>query len=324
MFLAILLATLTLQFPATEERQGLVVIATAALQFEEPLARKLCPDPMRRLILHMGTADDAPIDPLAGLGAPTPVALIHPSDTYPGDDRDWTARVAPQCCVVLTGGTWLQWWAALKPNGKLTRLGRALVDAQATGTSVIGVGASGLYLSEWSLVSRDALRRPSRNPHDDSQDLILAGLGLARGTCVDLATDGRASPERMFELVSVTRIDRAVWLAGACAWIQDEGARSVTIAAQDGAAFVFDLSRARRSRATLVDVTLSHLQNGAQFDLKLRSVQTSEPEPANAVAERTVPNVATGSLEAFFDGRPVDPGSFQSVAASGDTGRCIK
>ena len=29
-------------------------------------------------------------------------------------------------------------------------------------------------------------------------------------------------------------------------------------------------------------------------------------------------------LSVFFDGRPVDPGSFESVAASGDTGRCIK
>jgi hypothetical protein len=29
-------------------------------------------------------------------------------------------------------------------------------------------------------------------------------------------------------------------------------------------------------------------------------------------------------LSIFFDGRPVDPGSFESVAASGDAGRCIK
>jgi hypothetical protein len=29
-------------------------------------------------------------------------------------------------------------------------------------------------------------------------------------------------------------------------------------------------------------------------------------------------------LSIFFDGRPVDPGTFESAAASGDAGRCVK
>ena len=29
-------------------------------------------------------------------------------------------------------------------------------------------------------------------------------------------------------------------------------------------------------------------------------------------------------LSVFFDGQPVNPGGYESAAASGDTGRCVK
>ncbi|MBL8860041.1 MAG: hypothetical protein JNL28_16145 [Planctomycetes bacterium] len=291
-------------------RAGLVVVAAGALTFEESVARRVCADPARRLVLHIGPPESRAHDPFSALGTPTPSASIRSEDTYPGDDRDLAARVSAQSCIVLSGGTWIEWWSVLKPNQKLTRLGRALVEAHATGTTVIGFDAAGTYLAEWSVLSRAALKRPSRNPHDESRDILLGGLGLARGLCLDLATDGRDSPEPFLELVAATRIERAVWLGGTCAWIQDPAAHSATIAATDGAAFVFDLRATRRSRGALYGVGLTKITDGGQCALDARGpALADESNP-----ERAVQNSATTTLKGWFaPPLPHNAGNFGKV-----------
>jgi hypothetical protein len=213
----------------------------------------------------------------------------------PGDDPALAARVAAGRCIVLEGGTWLEWWHALRPYGKQSELGHALVAAHAAGANVIGIGPAGAHLGGLCVLSRATLERPGRDPHADTPDIVLGGLGLTRGACLDFATDGRVDPERMLVAAFDAHVDLSVWLAGPCAWIQDKSAHTAIVAGP-GAAYVFDAQPARRSRADLEGVRVSRLEAGGSFDLARRVALA----PPRVAGERSVQNHEAATLREFF------------------------
>lgn len=261
--------------PATEATTGSVAIVAGSFAFDEPTARALCPDPKLRLRITIGIPAESSIDVLAALGSPTPACAIDVAAPYPGDSRELAHRVRAARCLVLEGGTWLQWWRLLKPDDKLTGLGQAVIAAHASGATVIGVNAAGLYLARWSLLSRVALGRPSRDPHDTSLDVLMEGFGLVHGACFDMELDGRDSPERLIGVVSASGVDAAIWLAGPCAWIQVDDGRAAHLCAPAGAAYLFDLARAVHSREAVCGGVLATLVQGDRFDARTRAVTSA-------------------------------------------------
>lgn len=259
--------------PTSAHDEGTVAIVSGALVFEAETARALCPPDAERLRIDMGTDAARAVDVLTVLGSPTPAVAIDFETPFPGDDAQLAARARRARCLVLEGGTWIDWWSTLKPHGKLTRLGQAIVDAHRAGATVIGVDAAGAYLAQRSVLSRETLQRPSRDPHDTSRDVLLEGLGLASSVCVDMQTDGRASPERMLEVVFASDFDLAVWLTGPSAWIEDGTGRTARIAGPTGSALVFDVRRARRSRTSMFGGEFHVLRDGASFDIAERTAR---------------------------------------------------
>lgn len=293
-----MIAALALALPVLgtpHEAPGLVAVCARPFELDLASARRLCPDPHKRLTLRIGSVAPGS-DPLATLGAPGPVLVLDPTRPHAGDDRELARRLESATCIVLDGGTWLEWWLALRPYGKRSELGNALLSAHEHGVSVIGVGPAGAHLVESALLARTTLDRPARDPHDRSRDIVVGGLGLARGAILDFATDGRDTPERLLSAALDARADLAVWLAGNCAWIQDERARTAVVAAEDGAAWVFDPSTARRSRERVEGLDLARLADGGRFSFATHRVDS----PTRAKPERMVQNRVPSSIGEFF------------------------
>jgi hypothetical protein len=185
---------------------------------------------------------------------------------------------------------------------------------------VIGVGPAGAHLATLCVLARETLQRPSRDPHATARDVVLGGLGLARGACIDFATDGRTDPERLLEAALDRRVELMVWLAGPCAWIEDP-TRRTAIVAGPGAAFVFDARDARRSREVVAGVRLTRLTAGGTFDfLAPRALP-----PRHAREKRTVQNDAQPLLRDVF-GAPSAGNAWNSSkewTLAGE-GRCLR
>src|SRR6185436_6594980 len=110
-------------------------LITQPMELDLATAKELCPDPASRLRIVAAPLESAGADPLGALGSPTPTLSIDSSTRFAGDDRELERRVGASSCVVLEGGTWVDWWTVLEPRYKTTRLGRALRDAHARGAT---------------------------------------------------------------------------------------------------------------------------------------------------------------------------------------------
>jgi hypothetical protein len=218
------------------------------------------------LRILVGAPDATLVDPLESLGSPTPTLTVDADAAFAGDDRELAQRAASANCIVLEGGTWSSWWRLLEPANKRTRLARVVVERHERGANLIGVGAAGTYLCEYSLLSRAELQVPSRDPHDLREHVLVTGLGLVRGACFDCAMDGRTTREPLLEALRSSRVETGVWLSGSCAWIQRGEGLAAHVAGSDGGAFVFDLAAGRRSRESTFGGRVMRLASGQAFD----------------------------------------------------------
>jgi hypothetical protein len=244
---------------------GSVALMSRPFVLDAATAHELCPDGSRLRIL--ASAPDASlVDPLEALGSSTPTLSVDADAPFAGDDAKLARGAASASCLVLEGGTWSTWWRLLEPSNKRTRLGQVVVERQARGGNIIGVGEAGLYLCAYSILSRAQLQIPSRDPHDTRAHVVVSGLGLVRDMCFDAPLDGRTTIEPLLLALRSSSIESAVWLSGSCAWIQAGEGPLARVVGSDGAAFVIDVGAGRRSRDAILDGGLGRLAPGACFD----------------------------------------------------------
>ncbi len=250
---------------AHEGLAGTVVVMSRPFALDLDTAQKLCPDGARLRIV-VGDADPARIDPFGVLGTATPTITVDADAAFAGDGMDLAQRATAASCIVLEGGTWSSWWRLLEPMNKRTRLGQAVVERHATGGNVIGIGPAGVFLCEYSLLSRKQLQIPSRDPHDLREHVLVEGLGLVRGPCFDFAMDGRTTVEPLLEVLRSSRVEQGVWLTDSCAWIQKGDGPPARIGGPNGAAYFFDLAAGRRSRDATFGGRVARFAPGDRFD----------------------------------------------------------
>lgn len=289
------------------EAEGPVVVVSGHWSLPLDVARRVCADPTSRVRVTIGDPRPEDVDVLANLGSATPTLALRTGVDHPGDDPALASRVRAARCVVLEGGTWVDWWRALEPWHKTTELGRAVLDARASGAAIVAVGAAGAYVSERSLISRALLQRPSRDPHDLEEHVLATGFDLVDGVCLDMAIDGRTTPEAMLDRLTTSDATWAVWLDGEAAWIQDGRGRHATVATGRGRALVFDLSCASRSRHDLRDGRLFLLDGRSSdasatthdLDLRARGLTSTYAAAMNPTDVAWFPDLARAERGEF-------------------------
>jgi len=283
-----------LQETTAASHPGKVALAAGAVRFEAADLTTLgvkAGEIATRVWIDVKPASGAAasLDPFVGIAAASRDELDLEA-AFPGDDKALAQRMSHAPCIVLTGGTWSDWWVCTNPRHKLTRLGSAILDAHRRGALVVGVGASAAYLAEWSVLERSAITRPVRDPHEEGLDVVAEGLGLVEGVCIDLELGGRTTPSRMLRATREGNVTLAVWLAGPVVWIDDAGANTSTVLGP-GAALAFDLRTARRDREDIAGGRLSAIVGGVTLDR--RALTYAGPATARSTAAQLPPRDAS-------------------------------
>jgi cyanophycinase-like exopeptidase len=258
---------------ATPQRAGAVALLGESFELSEETCRELAasaPAGERIWITPASASAAAEVDPLVRMGPPAQIARLDASEAHAGDDAELCQRVRGAGTVVLTGGSYLEWYALFRPSEKASGLHAALLAAHKSGALVVGSGAAAAFLAEWTVVDRAALHRVLRNPRDASEHLIVRGIGLVRGL-VDASAAPRGSVARLLKLAEHQRPDVALYLDGRVAWIERSRGLAATVRGS-GSAFVLDFRPARRERARLFDARLALLLDGDRWSAHERSI----------------------------------------------------
>jgi hypothetical protein len=200
-----------------------------------------------------------------GESAPEGAVLLDTNDYAWLWDRELAARMVDSDALVLSGGSFLQWYDALLADGRRMRFTSGLFDALRKGTDVIGYGGAAAFLSRGTSIPAAELviredSRP-RNPRRRDPQRQVVGLGLGPPGYIDSLAFVDGSPARLMHALDVTKIDLGWWIAPNTALLYDYPPSSVRVVGP-GHAIVLDLRRARRMRNGTFGARLSVLEDG--------------------------------------------------------------
>jgi len=243
---------------------GPVVLAGKGARIEGPLRAELGAD--RRVVLSLKTAGIAE-DPFAGSGTEPLRFELDPSVEFAGDAREPAEAVRGARCVVLAGGSFLDWYRVMTPSDATTRLSEATRETHAAGAAIVGAGPAAPFLARWARVERSALGKPERNPRRHREDVAVRGLGFLEDLLVDTSADPRADPARALRPAFDSGIGQVLFLDGPSIWIADPRERTARVAG-GGTAIVFDLEAGRRQRDAWREARLSLLSAGDSWSAR--------------------------------------------------------
>ena len=245
------------------------------------LALELKAEPLR---LHLGES------------APDGCILLDPRDDEWLRDRELAERMVASEALVLSGGSFLDWYDALLADGRRRRFTSGLFEALRKGTHVIGQGGAAAFLSRGTSIPRSELdgREDSRrrNPRRREQQSPVVGLGLGPPGYIDALAFAGGSPARLMHALDETHIDLGWWIAPNTALLYDYAASSVFVVGP-GSACLLDLRRARRGRERTSGARLSVLVAGDGWHrARKRLVLGSGVRPVGALADGSVADSA--------------------------------
>jgi hypothetical protein len=236
----------------------------------------------RRVLLCAGDPGKAP-DPLAAAGSPAWTIALDPSVPHAGDEREPAERARSAGCIVLTGGSTLDWFKLLEPNGSRSNLSHAIREAHAAGATVVGAGSAAPYLAEWAMIDRSTIDKPQRNPRRERADVAVEGLGLLRGMLVDSSACPRGDPARVLRAAFDGHLGTVLFLDGPATWIGDPKQHAARVCGT-GTLMLFDLSSARWQRETWREGRFSILSDGDRWTARDGAV-CAEPFRADGGGE---------------------------------------
>lgn len=219
------------------------------------------------LHLHLGDA------------APEGAVLLDLQDDAWLWDRALAARMVASEALVLSGGSFLDWYDALLADGRRMRFTSGLFEALRKGTHVIGYGGAAAFLSRGTSIPRSELdgREDSvrRNPRNRDPQSPVVGLGLGPPGYIDAAAFADGTPARLMHALDETHIDLGWWVAPNTALLYDYSASSVFVVGS-GSATLLDLRRARRKREGTFGARLSVLAAGDGWHRARKRVFTAD------------------------------------------------
>lgn len=257
---------------AAEIAPGLVVLAGEGATLDAATCAEL--GGARRVLLCAGDPNGA-FDPLGAASAPAVRIGLDPSAERAGDAREPAELARSAACVVLSGGTYMDWYRILTPGGSTTRLSEAIREAHSAGVAVVGAGAAAPFLARWSMVDRASLGKRPRNPRREREDVAAQGLGLLADVLVDTSARPHGDPARMLRAAFDGSVDTALFLDGPAVWIAEPREHAARVRGK-GTAFVFDLAAGRRLRGTWREERLSMLSEGGTWTAR-RGCECGEP-----------------------------------------------
>jgi len=225
-------------------------------------------EPSAELVEAVRVALDSKSKPLhlhLGESAPEGAVLLDTNDYAWLWDRELAARMVRSEALVLSGGSFLQWYDALLTDRRRMVFTAGLYDALRKGTDVIGYGGAAAFLSRGTSIPRAELvaredSRP-RNPRQGGEQRPVVGLGLGPPGYIDALAFEDGSPSRLMNALAETHIDLGWWIAPNTALLYDYPTSSVRVVGP-GHAILLDLSRARRKRSGTSGARLSVLEGG--------------------------------------------------------------
>lgn len=232
--------------------------------------------PSPELVRQVHTALDLKAEPLRlhfGESAPEGAVLLDKHDLAWLWDRELADRMVASEALVLSGGTFLEWYDALLSDGRRVRFTGGLFDALRKGTDVIGCGGAAAFLSRGTSIPGDHLEaredsRP-RNPRRRSSQRPVVGLGLGPPGYIDALAFVDGSPARLMHALDETHIDLGWWIEPNTALLYDYPSSSVFVVGS-GKATLLDLRRARRKREATYGARLSVLVAGEGWQRRKR------------------------------------------------------
>jgi hypothetical protein len=199
------------------------------------------------------------------------------------EDRALAAALRGAVAIEMRGGTWLAWYEAAHTGRHELAWARALRSAHAAGAEVRASGGAAAWIAQASPVPRARIGKPAQDPHDDSLDVPVEGLGL-----FDAAFVGVSNPAEPADFPTADRVlERAVaygyrdvlLLAGAAEFAWDPQTRRARVSgpesdAPDACARIvwLDMQAGKRSREVVTGVRANFLRAGDEFDARTRSL----------------------------------------------------
>lgn len=227
-------------------------------------------------------------DPLAACGTPVEHSLLDAGALDAGDDPARCERLRRAGAIVLTGGTYLDWYELFTPREKRSGMCAALFEAQREGALLVASGAAAAILADWAIVDRAALNRLRRNPRDVSEHTLVQGLSLVPGATIEASGAPLAELARWLALATRGPSSWALYLEGQVAWImRDEPQPRVQIEGP-GAVLVLDLHTARRQHRSLRGGRISLCGDGDRWDARTRAVPTATQALEPGATQRLV------------------------------------
>lgn len=192
---------------AGEQRSGTVVLASTAFELSAPLAQELAAGKAHAL-LHVGALP--PIDPLIRSGTQVAALCLAPMDFGVVEERAALELLRRTHAVVLSGGTWVDWWRLTHESSKDNALARALVQAHRQGRAFVAIGAAAEYCAQQARLSHAAIQRPMRNPRR-ADSFLASGLGLVPQLALEVQREA-ASPALFFAAAHAALPSNAAYL----------------------------------------------------------------------------------------------------------------
>lgn len=218
-----------------------IALMAEPVELSESTARLLQPYGSRAL-LHVG--DLPTCDPLLRAGSSLETLRMDPANATFEQEARAVQLIERSRCIVLCGGTWIDWWSLTHEVTRRNRFAQALQHAQRSGRGMIGIGAGAEYLAGQALLRRSELKKTSRNPR--SSPVLLAG-GLALAGDLALCT----AQTRREDFCTAARLaghSRALLLEGPIACILRPDS-SEWLPEGGGQALLLDFSGTQRVRA---------------------------------------------------------------------------
>ncbi len=223
------------------------------------------------VLLLVGTeGSPPPIDARAfGGGAQTRLLRLGPGFDLSSADLA-ALRRAP--AVAFGPGRLVDWFAALRPQGKTGATLAAVHEAWRQGAVLLGRGDCAALLSSAFVVADPReLGWEERNPRARERPQAARGLGFQPWCLVDSAQRASGRLERLMRVLSRGDLDFGLYLGARSAVVADLRNGCLGVRGTE-AVILIDASRARRDRSGLLGARWSFLSPGAAWSVRPRGI----------------------------------------------------
>lgn len=279
------IVAVALQLLSTAPRPGPVILLGAQARAE--VVPELSREHVESLVLELGTQT----------GDATPaLRRIDPRETFAGDSRSLVHAVRSARHIELGAGSLVAWLDVLYPRRKPSGLVDALIEAHASGATIVARGERAGLISRSLVVAHLSMLEGSHaDPHDAEKPISAWPLGFQPWALFDEETRADGSLLNWLTVMQRETHRMGVFLAGEGALVVDRANDTLTAHGPAVSLFV-DAVRARRDEGRLRGVRLTMLADGDAWSPRARDDRARRERRATATADAASDELAGGQL----------------------------